>query len=55
MIVYKTNLRRWTDLTKECYKRNCQCEGCDVIPKQYQQKCCAKVYVPELLEKFGEP
>lgn len=55
MKVHKTNLRRWTDLTKECYRRYCQCEGCEIIPQQYKSKCCAKAYVPELLLKFGKP
>lgn len=49
------NLRRWTNLTKECYGINCICENCSYIPEDLKDRCQAKSYVLKLFAKFGKP
>ena len=53
--VIKDNLRRWTQTAKECYMRNCVCDGCDVIPEKYHNLCKMKNCVIQLYAQKGKP
>ena len=36
----------WSKIAKECYKRGCNCNGCDIIPPlESLTKCQIKYYV----------
>ena len=42
----KSLLRQWTPLAKECYERGCNCQGCNIVPKEsFSGKCKIKDYV----------
>ena len=44
--VLKSLLYRWTPLAKECYKRGCNCLGCDLVPHlDSLTQCRIKYYV----------
>ena len=46
-IIYKSLIRRWTPIAKECYARGCNCQDCDIVPKEsfHSEKCNVKTYV----------
>ena len=33
-IIQKTLLTAWTPIAKECYERGCNCDNCNIIPKE---------------------
>ena len=44
--INKQLLKRWTPIAIECYKRGCNCNGCDIVPKEsFHEKCNVKYYV----------
>ena len=44
--ISKKSLVRWTPIAKECYKRGCNCDGCNIVPKEsFHEKCNVKNYV----------
>ena len=50
-------VRRWTELSIECYKRGCVCTGCfyrNFFAKS-NQKCHMKAAVLELVRVLGMP
>lgn len=52
---YYGSLGRWTQLAKDCYRRNMNCEGCELLPELESGKCQMKSIVVELIKKFGAP
>ena len=44
--IIKKLLERWTPIALECYKRNCDCNNCDIIPpNSFHEECNIKYYV----------
>lgn len=57
IFVSKKSLARWTNIAKECYLRGCNCDGCNIVPKEsFHEKCNVKNYVKGyfLLGKYPE-
>lgn len=46
---------KWTELSKECYQRNCKCKGCIYSEIIKSQPCRMKRTVLELVKLFGVP
>ena len=46
--------KHWTDLSRFCYQRGCNCEGC-YIKDCLETHCFMKTAVFELVRKFGAP
>lgn len=44
-------LSEWTNIQKECYDRNCICEGC--FFRQYNKRCKVKKTLIATIKKFG--
>lgn len=42
---------KWSDIQKECYARNCICEGCEY--KEYNSHCQVKRSIIETIRAFG--
>lgn len=38
----------WTNLARECYERRCECIGCDLIPRDFVDRCKVKETVAAL-------
>lgn len=49
------SIRRWTSSAKECYQRHCICEGCKIVPPEFNQICKIKEFVIASYKKFGMP
>lgn len=51
------HLRNWTQVTIDCYERNCRCHGCPVYDYMAERdlKCTVKELVIELFRHFGSP
>ena len=45
----------WTGLTAQCYKRNCICKGCNLIPLDLKKQFLVKSYVLINYRKYGKP
>lgn len=41
----------WTDIDKECYARNCICEGC--FYNNFSMKCRAKFALIDKIKLYG--
>lgn len=54
---FYTKQPRWTELSRMCYRRGCNCEGC--IFKEFfsdkRQTCQMKAAVLESVRVFGAP
>ena len=44
---------RWSNIQKECYERNCICEGC--MYTEYNPNCAVKGSIIEKVLEFGLP
>ena len=45
-LINRSSLRFWTEIAKECYERNCTCDGCKIVPKEsFHFECRIKDYV----------
>ena len=45
-MLHKSLLRGWTPIAKECYLRGCNCDGCEIVPKEsFHEQCKIKDYV----------
>lgn len=53
--IQKSNCRRWTPSTVECFKRNCICENCHLVPEHHKKDCNIKTYVLYTYTKLGKP
>lgn len=49
------NESKWTGLTAQCYKRNCICAGCELIPEDLKSQCLVKSYVLINYRRYGKP
>lgn len=47
--------KRWSELTIECYKRGCVCEGCELVPRLESGHCTAKEAVRTLILQGRRP
>ena len=56
---YTGSVRRWNNAAIYCYKRGCNCNGCQItdIIKNLEsvKKCQMKATVLELVRRFGIP
>ena len=55
---YKYDIRRWTQISKECYMRGCICKGCPVYETYFKdkpksQQCQVKTAVIETVRRLG--
>ena len=50
----KSNLRRWTKTTVDCYYNGMKCNICE-LPEDLKEQCRLKPIVLELVKKFGKP
>lgn len=49
-------VRRWTEISKDCYKRGCRCSGCYYNQFfEHPNKCQMKASVLELVRVLGKP
>ena len=53
MVDYYSRVGKWTNIQKECYERNCVCEGC--IYTEYNPNCMVKGSIIEKVLRFGLP
>lgn len=49
--MYNPRNEVWTNIDKECYQRNCICEGC--FYNQYSTKCKAKFALIDKIKTYG--
>lgn len=46
--------KKWSDLQKQCYERNCNCYGCPVLEEiSSTRQCFVKKSLIEQIRKFG--
>lgn len=53
--IHEKSIQCWTDSAKECYKRHCICEGCQIVPFEFNRICKIKEFVIASYKKFGKP
>lgn len=53
MVDYYATKKEWSNIQKECYERNCICEGC--MYTKYNPNCAVKGSIIERVLKFGLP
>lgn len=54
MIVPNRFVKHWTETSKYCYKRGCNCNGC-YVKSIIEEPCMMKSAVFSLVKKFGAP
>lgn len=47
-------LIKWTQQAKECFERDCKCDGC-LINKIMETECVMNHFVKKIYEKLGNP
>lgn len=54
-ITNKGVYNRWTESAKLCYYNGCCCTKCNIVPKDFKDKCRMKSVVIELVKHLGKP